>query len=455
MKNDQIHSNCQESVLYLNKIDQFFKKFNIKTILNRSRIRKEKGIHPSTLLAYIMALPFVGSNFFQGIVQKSDLPFAKDAAYDLLKSEKHNWRRFILTLSVKIIELFDALTRKEREKVMVIDESSIERPRSKVVELLARVFDHCEHKYLRGFRFLNLSWSDGASFIPIDFALLTSKKASNRYQGITKELDKRTCGYKRRQEALCKSSQLIEPMVARALKLGIKAQYVLMDSGFSWPVLISKLRQHIHVICMVKDTPKILYTFGEKRLTLSAIYRRIKKRPGKAKILGSVIVTMNDGLLAKIVFVRNRNTRGWLAILSTNIDLPDEEIVRIYGKRWDIEVFFKMAKQFLGLEKGIQARDFDSLIAHASIVILRYQFLALEQRRQEDPRTFGALFRACCQEMKDLSFMEALSRILSDVLDRLRQAGEYAEEIYQAVLSTVYAAAIDFFGFNEELYQTS
>ena len=112
-----------------------------------------------------------------------------------------------------------------------------------------------------------------------------------------------------------------------------------------------------------------------------------------------------------------------------------------------------MAKQFLGLEKGIQARDFDSLIAHASIVILRYQFLALEQRRQEDPRTFGALFRACCQEMKDLSFMEALSRILSDVLDRLRQAGEYAEEIYQDVISTVYAAAVDFFGFNEELCQ--
>jgi hypothetical protein len=276
------------------------------------------------------------------------------------------------------------------------------------------------------------------------------------YQDITKELDKRTCGYKRRQEALSKATHLIEPMVARAIKFGIKAQYVLMDSWFGWPVVISKLRQHIHVICMVKDTPKILYTFGGKRLALSYIYRRIKKRPGKAKILGSVIVTMNDGLPAKIVFVRNRNTRGWMAILSTNIDLPDEEIVRIYGKRWDIEVFFKMAKQFLALEKGIQARDFDSLIAHASIVILRYQFLALEQRRKEDPRTFGALFRACCQEIKDLSFLEALSRILSDVLDRLRLAGEYAEEmIYKTVISTVYAAAIDFFGFNEDLYQKS
>ena len=43
--------------------------------------------------------------------------------------------------------------------------------------------------------------------------------------------------------------------------------------------------------------------------------------------------------------------RQWLAILSTKIDLADEEIVRIYGKRWDIEVFFKMMKHYLNLER--------------------------------------------------------------------------------------------------------
>jgi hypothetical protein len=77
---------------------------------------------------------------------------------------------------------------------------------------------------------------------------------------------------------------------------------------------------------------------------LGELYRRVKKRPGKAKIIASVIVPMERGPLVKIVFVRNRNGRGWLALLSTATELPDDEVIRIYGKRWDIEVFFKMAK---------------------------------------------------------------------------------------------------------------
>lgn len=51
---------------------------------------------------------------------------------------------------------------------------------------------------------------------------------------------------------------------------------------------------------------------------------------------------MNRDLVeVKIVFVKDRNSKNWLAVLSTNTDIGDEEIIRIYGKRWDIEVFFR------------------------------------------------------------------------------------------------------------------
>ena len=84
---------------------------------------------------------------------------------------------------------------------------------------------------------------------------------------------------------------------------------------------------------------------------------------------------MSAGQKVKIVFVRDRRGKGWLAILSTDIALSDEEIVRIYGKRWDIEVFFKMEKQYLDLVKGVQIRDFDGLIAYTTIAMMRYTFL--------------------------------------------------------------------------------
>lgn len=82
---------------------------------------------------------------------------------------------------------------------------------------------------------------------------------------------------------------------------------------------------------------------------------------------------------ARIVFVRDRNrSKQWLALLSTDIDLPEEEIVRIYGKRWDIEVFFKMNKSYFRLAKEFQGRSYDMMFAHTSIVFTRYLFLAME-----------------------------------------------------------------------------
>ncbi len=98
------------------------------------------------------------------------------------------------------------------------------------------------------------------------------------------------------------------------------------------------------------------------------IYRRLKKRRGRAKIQACSLVSLSRGLLCKLVFVRDRNKNGRLVSLSTKIDLPDEEIIRIFAKRWGIEVFFKMTKQHQRLIKEIQCRDFDAQIGHTSIV---------------------------------------------------------------------------------------
>jgi hypothetical protein len=152
---------------------------------------------------------------------------------------------------------------------------------------------------------------------------------------------------------------------------------------------------------------------------------------------------MRNGPLVKIVFVRNRNGRGWLALLSTDTNLPDAEVIRIYGKRWDIEVFFKMAKHHLNLEREVQLRDYDGLVAHASLVFTRYMFLALQQRFHDDPRSIGSLFHACCDEIQDLTLFEALRRLLTLAMEKVRRSGEFAEAIISAMLDAVMGAAVE------------
>ena len=146
---------------------------------------------------------------------------------------------------------------------------------------------------------MTLGWSDGASLIPLDFALLSSVDEGNRYQGITKAIDKRSCGYKRRQEAMTKSTDLLEPMVKRVLRRGIKVQYILMDSWFALPKIIQTLSTYVPVICMLKNMYRVFYQYQGMKLTLDALYRRVKKRPGKAKLKTSFIVSMNNGQKVK------------------------------------------------------------------------------------------------------------------------------------------------------------
>jgi hypothetical protein len=205
-----------------------------------------------------------------------------------------------------------------------------------------------------------------------------------------------------------------------------------MDSWFTMPATVTALAGSVPVIGMVKKIRTVHYRFQGQSLDLMAIYRRLKKRRGRAKILASTCVTLSSGLPCKLVFVRDRNNGGWLAILSTDIELPDEEIVRIYGKRWDIEVFFKMIKQHLRLAKEIQCRDFDALIGHTSIVFMRYMFLAYHCRLSTDQRSFGDLFHACCDEIRDISFLEALMRILTLAADRMRAIGSYCQKTFDA-----------------------
>ena len=136
----------------------------------------------------------------------------------------------------------------------------------------------------------------------------------------------------------------------------IKASYVLFDSWFSSPDSICKIKNlGYDVIAMVKKTSKVFYEYNGEMMSVCDIYKKSKKRRGRSKYLLSVDVNVvkNDNVIpAKIVFVRNRNKRSdYLCILSTDTSITEDEIIRIYSKRWSIEVFFKVCKSYLCLTK--------------------------------------------------------------------------------------------------------
>jgi hypothetical protein len=67
----------------------------------------------------------------------------------------------------------------------------------------------------------------------------------------------------------------------------------------------------------------------------------------------------------------------------------------IYAMRWAVEVFFSDAKRLLGLA-DCSARNFSSQIAHISLVMIRYNLMAII-KRTHDYDTIGGLFNDCHQ----------------------------------------------------------
>jgi len=108
----------------------------------------------------------------------------------------------------------------------------------------------------------------------------------------------------------------------------------------------------------------------------------------------------------------------------------------------DIEVFFKMMKHYLNLERETQLRDFDGIIGHVTIVMSRYVFLAFEQCCHDSPHPWLALL-PCSEEQQDLSLVEAMQRLLNLALDKVRAAGILAEDTVLAIVYAVMGFAVD------------
>jgi len=353
--------------------------------------------------------------------EKSTL-FGKDIGYRFLNNPDSNWRLFMLKLATAIINTFlEPLTRSDRTKVLIVDDSLFSRNRSKKVELLARVFDHTQHRYVKGFRKLTIGWSDGASFIPLAFSLLSSKEPKNRIYEQGPIVPEHSPGNARRKETVLSTNTVLLSLLDEVLNHTRAFSYILFDSWFAWPKLIKEIKSRkVDVICMLKDMPRISYGYNGVRYRLSDLYGFVEKNESKSQIITSVLVDC-DGIPARIVFVRNRhNKREWLAILSTDITIFEEEIIRIYGMRWDIEVYFKMCKSFLGLAKEFQLRSYDGMIAHTTLVSMRYMLLSVENRDNKDDRTAGGIFYDLCAETQNVSFAQSLSLLLNILAQSLR-----------------------------------
>ena len=422
----------QDGQELFNAISSFFCTFGIGNLLRKCNAQKEKGVPVIDIFKYKLCIAFSGrSMYMQQRTGSFREAFSKNTFYRFMNNAKTNWLRFTTLLSKKVVDTIEPLTSEDRVNAFVVDDSLFERTSCKKTELGSRVFDHTSMKYRQGYRLMTLGWTDGNTFVPINSSLLASSKESNLI-GPVGNYDGRSLAARRRKLAQKKGTDVMIELLKSALSAGHHADYVLFDTWFSSPAqLIAVKDLGLDAIAMVKKSSRIYYEYDGKPLSIKKIFGICKKRRGRSKYLLSVNVMVGKDrkIPAKIVCVRNKKKKkDWIAFICTNPALSEEEIIRIYGKRWQIEVFFKACKSYLSLISECHSLSYDALTAHVAFVFTRYLMIAMEQRRSEDNRTLGEIFFFFTDELADITFGESFQIIITAMFESVFAIFQPTEE---------------------------
>ena len=428
-----------------------FSSMSLSSMLQAAGFYKTKGLTAVTLLLEAICAIIVAATpnayIRHGKTYEAE-KLSKSPFYRFLSLANVNWRKFHEQVSLSAVKKTSKLTKKRSRKCLIIDDSNINRGRSRAIELMAKIFNHVDKRFELGFTYLALAWTDGFSTFPLDFALMSSKKDEYCFNK-PEHMDTRKSSDKRKKESRLSKPEVVLQMIKKALDQGIEADTVLFDTWFTTAPLVTKIRSlGVHVIGMLKHMSNNCYLYKNTRYSLRELIDVLSQR-GAFKYDGSgvycsIVVTMCGSrkkpanLKVKLVFVRDRNNPSKvLTLLCTDLTMSDSDIIQTYGKRWKIEEMFYTQKNYLKLVTGSRARNYNSLIAHFTLVNIANIFLEFHRRWHEDKKSIGGIFEECCEDIRDIPFDIALTKLLSiiyNIIDDLKLKGCLKEGMYDMAI---------------------
>ena len=319
----------------------------------------------------------------------------KDAFYRLKNNPGICWRMILWLFASKFKKLAEDYGKSDSNTIrcLVFDDSTLPKT-GRYIEKISRVWDHVSNSCILGYKLMAMGYWDGTSFIPLDFSLHREKgKNADKPYGLKKKEYKKQYRKKRDNgsHAWDRSKEADDTKINSAIKMfwhaitqGFKIDYVLMDSWFTCEAFICAVRkvksQTVHLIGMYK-TPKTRFDYSGQKLTHSQIRNILgkAKRCRKLRLHYKETMVSYNGHSLKIFFSRQGENGKWKVFITTNAELSFVKMIEIYQIRWSIEIFFKEAKQLLGLGK-CQSNDFDAQIAETTITMIQHILLTLKYR---------------------------------------------------------------------------
>lgn len=401
-----------------NPIIEVLREINFSSLLKQSNfIKRDLGKSPYLVVVHFLYM-LVMNKKISTFLKQSSYSFEKDVYYRLLKDRRYNWRKLLSLVSVKLINKLHPLQSPKDIKVLIVDDT-VESKRGKLIEGSCRnLWSNKEQRAVNGLNIVSLNYSDSYTDLMLDFSISYNK---NVYIEKTK-LHHRSNSKRRRDEGGEGKNTLAVEMVKRALKSGVYADYLLVDSWYAKPNFIKEINtQGVNAIARIANNNKI-WNFAGKNRTIESLYAQAKKtknsRQGKYNTINfsytSITATHKTLGRVKIVFIKTKE--NLIPILSTDTTLTDLQIINTYKKRWNIEQGYKELRQHFGLGKE-ENRIYEAIIARITLSFLAYNITSYINRINNEPQTLGELFRDLECQLETLAIsMEVFLNIIEELL---------------------------------------
>lgn len=411
---------------------------------------KKGGIPFWDIMKLLFILPFANTKNINSLFNSKFTPETsgqKDIYYRALANQKINWRNLLLLFVKRYLHLDTKFTQTDSPKCLIFDDTEIEKT-GKTIEGVSKIHSHVIQRYIFGYKLLLAGYWNGSIFIPLDFSLhRENKKNKIKKYGLSVKQrknqkktnrDSKQPVYKRFKELNSKKNDIIVQMFKRINQRKIDVDYILMDSWFTTMTLISKLlkvNNRVNIIGMYKYNSRL--TVDGQEIKIKQLRKRTKKmkRSRSAKLHYIATVCEIDEIKVKVFLTRKGRNGAWHTIVSTNTNLSFNQMIEIYNIRWTIEVFFKEAKQLLGLGKS-QSTNFDVQIAQTTITMIQYLLISLKYRA-EAYETIGGLFKEIKQDYIEHKLNQRILVVIVEILTVLDLLIENID-IHETICKLIY-----------------
>mgnify|MGYP003780783643 CR=1 FL=1 len=373
------------------------------------------------------------------------VPCKKDVFYRFMENGSIDWRMLVYRINRqllgKIIVREDSIKSKD-PVCLIIDDTDLPKTGTKI-EKMGRIFSHVKHASVLGFKALFLCRTDGKTQTILDFSLhgeegskpekpfgMTKKQRDKQY---SKAREETQAIHNRIGEYTQSKIQKAIDMVKHAISQGIRFDYLLADSWFTCTDIVKFIKSRhscCHYLGMVK-MGKTKYLFEKKLYSAKELIKLLSSRKAvkysrSLHCYYAVADVELAGVRVRLFFCRRTKNADWNGLLTTNYKLDFIEAYHIYSMRWSIEVFFKEAKNLLGLGKS-QSRDFAAQIASISVTVLQYNILSTVKRFAAY-QTIGGLFNEATDGVIQLSVTERIWGVLQELVRIIAETFETDDE---------------------------